>query len=239
MKYMGSKARIAKYILPIILKGRRGKQIYIEPFAGGMNTICEVSGKRIANDINPYLIAMWEALIEGWIPFEITKEKYYDIKNNKNEYLPSVIGWCGFNCSYSGKWFGGFAGKTKTKIGTIRDYQKEAINNVSKQIKKMQGVIFSNESYNDMKIPLNSIIYCDIPYKNTTKYKDDFNHVDFWEWARYYTFQGVSVFVSEYNAPDDFVSIWGKEVKSSLSANGKSGCSKNSVEKLFIHKDLA
>ena len=33
--------------------------------------------------------------------------------------------------------------------------------------------------------------------------------------------------------PSDFICIWEKEVKSSLSANGKIGGSKNSVEKLF------
>ena len=34
---------------------------------------------------------------------------------------------------------------------------------------------------------------------------------------------------------NDFICIWEKEVKSSLSANGKSGGNKNSIEKLFIH----
>jgi DNA adenine methylase len=42
------------------------------------------------------------------------------------------------------------------------------------------------------------------------------------------------VFVSEYNAPDDFVCVWQKEAKSSLSANGKIGGNKTSVEKLFV-----
>jgi DNA adenine methylase len=41
------------------------------------------------------------------------------------------------------------------------------------------------------------------------------------------------VFVSEYNAPNDFVCLWAKEAKSSLSANGKIGGSKISVERLF------
>ena len=46
MKYMGSKARFAKEMLPIILRDRTAEQWYIEPFAGGMNAICEVGGKR-------------------------------------------------------------------------------------------------------------------------------------------------------------------------------------------------
>jgi DNA adenine methylase len=52
MKYMGSKAKFSKEILPIILKDRTAEQWYVEPFAGGMNMICEVGGKRIANDIS-------------------------------------------------------------------------------------------------------------------------------------------------------------------------------------------
>ena len=76
MKYMGSKARFAKEILPIILKGRTIDQYYVEPFSGGMNMICEVKGKRIANDIHFDLIQMWKELIMGWIPEKITKEEY-------------------------------------------------------------------------------------------------------------------------------------------------------------------
>ncbi len=41
MKYMGSKNRIAKQILPIILKNRTKEQYYIEPFVGGANLIGE------------------------------------------------------------------------------------------------------------------------------------------------------------------------------------------------------
>ncbi len=41
MKYMGSKARIAKYILPIMLKEVDDKNIttWIEPFVGGGGTL--------------------------------------------------------------------------------------------------------------------------------------------------------------------------------------------------------
>ena len=77
------------------------------------------------------------------------------------------------------------------------------------------------------------MIYCDIPYKDTTKYKDDFDHEKFYEWCREMKKQGHTIFISEYNMPDDFICVWEMEVKSSLSANGKSGGSKKSIEKLF------
>jgi DNA adenine methylase len=59
--------------------------------------------------------------------------------------------------------------------------------------------------------------------------------MEFWTWVRKTTLDGNKVFVSEYNAPDDFVCVWEKQAKSSLSANGVTGKSKTSVEKLFVY----
>lgn len=236
MKYMGSKARFSKEILPIILKGRTAEQWYIEPFAGGMNMICDVDGKRIANDIQTYLIAMWDALVyKKWQPKKIDKDFYNLVRDNKKQYDAHIVGWVGFNCSYSGKYFGGFAGETNTKIGTVRDYQAEAINNVLKQVEKMNGVEFTNKAYYDLQLPTNSIVYCDPPYEGTTKYANEFDHTYFWEWVRSISKQGHTVYVSEYKAPNDFKCVWSKEAKSSLSANGQIGGNKLSIERLFLY----
>jgi len=238
MKYMGSKARLSKDILPIILDGRKENQWYVEPFAGGMNIIDKVSGKRMANDINEYLIAMWLGFIEhNWRPpKEISKDEYINIRAKQNENDPRLIGWVGFNCSYSGKFFDGYAGKTKTKINTVRDYQKEALKNVMKQIDNLQGVVFSNQEYYEMHIPDESIIYCDPPYANTTKYNSDFDHDLFFQWIRDMAYEGHTVYVSEYSAPEDFECVFSKELSSSLSANGKVGGNKKSIEKLFTFR---
>lgn len=236
MKYMGSKARFAKHILPIVLEGRTDAQTYVEPFAGGMNMIDKVDGKRIANDIHTELIEMWKALVcENWKPPHYTKEQYQQIRTDKNGYEPKVVGWVGFNLSYSGKYFGGYAGQVKTKIGTVRDYQAEAQKNVQKQIEKLKGVVFTNTEYWNLKLPPNSIIYCDPPYQNTTKYSHTFDHSRFWNWCREQSKQGHNVCVSEYNAPEDFVCVWQKEAKSSLSANGSTGGNKISTERLFVY----
>ena len=237
MKYMGSKARFSKEILPIILKDRTADQWYIEPFAGGMNMICEVDGKRIANDIHYHLIQMWKELVGGWIPKKITKEEYSEVRTNQSKYPAYFVGWVGFNCSYSGKWFGGFADdypeSRRNKKGVLPNYQMEAINNIPKQVQKMKGVIFKNKPYYELDLPPKSIVYCDPPYEGTTKYARDFEHNLFWDWVRNISKQGHTVFVSEYNAPDDFVCVWQKETNSQLSANGKIGGNKVSVEKLF------
>mgnify|MGYP003632381942 CR=1 FL=1 len=233
MKYMGSKNRFAKELLPIILKDRTDGQYYVEPMVGGANIIDKVDGNRLGADFNEYLSEMWVALTNGWMPKQhYTKDEYTDIKNYKNNYPKYLVGYVGINCSYSGKWFGGYAGITETK-GGVRDYQKEAYNNVNKQLKDLKNVTFMHSDYKNLEIPNNSIIYCDPPYEGTTKYKDDFNHNEFWDWCRAKTIQGHKVFISEYNAPKDFECVWEKETKSSLSANGKSGGNKVSTEKLF------
>lgn len=232
MKYMGSKNRIAKEILPIILANRKPDQWYVEPFVGGANMIDKVEGKRIANDLNQYVVTMLSRLAEGWIPELITKTGYQDIKNNHDVYPKEVVGWAGINCSYSGKWFGGYAGEVQTKQGK-RDYQKEALNNVLKQAESLKGITFLSDDYYNLILPKASLIYCDPPYANTTGYKDKFDHEKFWHWCRDKHQEGHEIFISEYNAPEDFTCVWEKQVKSSLSANGKSGGNKQSTEKLF------
>ena len=182
MKYMGSKARFTKEILPIILKDRLPEQWYVEPFGGGMNMIAEVDGKRIANDNNKYLIAMWKGINDGVVyPDEINKSFYSlarDVFNGKEtrfehtmNMTDDLVGWIGFMASANGRFFeGGYSGKSNTKIGTVRDYIAESIRNINKQIPKMVDVVFLNRDYRELEIPTNSIIYFDIPYKGTKQY---------------------------------------------------------------------
>jgi len=247
---MGSKGRIAKYILPIILKERLPNQYFVDLFTGGANIIQLVDGNRIANDKNKYLIAMFKGLQKNRNrPTEITKDLYKvarDVYNGKEKSFNNImemddfmIGWIGWMGSANGRFFdGGYSGKSNTNIGTVRDYIKEAISNIEKQIQKLNGIEFVNLDYKDVLIPDNSIVYCDIPYENTKQYSTSkgFNHSEFWDYARKLSTEGHQVFISEYNAPEDFVCVWSKELNSSLSANGKSGGSKKSIERLFVYE---
>lgn len=227
MKYMGSKNRIAKDILPIILQNRiSDEQWYIEPFCGGCNLIDKVAGNRIASDINKYLIATYDAIKSGWIPREdYTEEEYRHVMQNKDE-NPHLTGYFGFALSYGGKWFGGWR---RDSLGK-RNYVKEAYNNMIKQSQKLKGIIFVSCSYAQILPPQNSIIYCDPPYKDTTKYNTDFDYDKFYNWCRAMKTLGHEIYVSEYQMPDDFKCVWQKEIASSLTKNtgGKVG-----VEKLF------
>jgi len=228
MQYMGSKNRIAKYILPIMLAERKPDQWWVEPFVGGANMIDKVSGKRIGNDNHKHLIALHQALQTGWIPpTEVSKEMYYDVKNNQEKYSDEIIGFVGFLCSFGGKWWGGYAANKKGV-----NYANRGSRVLTKQAKKLTGVFFVNGSYLDMKIPSNSLIYCDPPYEGTTAYKDAFDHKVFWQWCRDKSIEGHTVFVSEHNAPDDFKCVKTIEHKTILDKNSQY----KRVEKLFRYK---
>jgi DNA adenine methylase len=231
MKYMGSKNRIAKHILPIMLAERKPDQWWVEPFVGGANLIDKVYGKRIGADINHYLIDALITIRDCVLDLpknnsEFTEEDYKQLRKS-GDY--KYKGYAGFAFSYSGKWLGGWR---RDRLGK-RDYVNESYKNALKQSPLLQGVRLVNESYLDLRIPENSLIYCDPPYEGTTKYKDDFNHDIFWDWCRTQTKSGHTVFISEYNAPEDFECIWQKEIVSSLT---KDTGSKRAVEKLFRYK---
>ena len=234
---MGSKNRIAKHLLPIILKDRKEGQWYVEPFVGGANMIDKVDGNRIGADKNEFLIEMWKGLQENRErPYKIEKELYNKARDsyNKKDYSlfdKFMIGWVGWMGSYNGRFFdGGYSGHSVGK----RDYISEQIKNTEAQIENIKNIEFIISSYADLKIPENSIIYCDIPYKDTKQYitSKDFDHTKFWEWCREKSKEGHQVFISEYNAPDDFECIWQMEVTNSMNTTK----TYKPVEKLFKYK---
>lgn len=230
LKYMGSKNRYAKELLPIILNGRECDQVYVEPFIGGANLIDKVGGRRIGADVNPYLIQALTSIRDclDELPknnIEFTEAQYATLKGS-DEYKHK--GYGGFAFSYGGKWLGGW----RRDGSGVRDYVAESYRNAVNQSPLLQGIELVCCSYLDLPIPANSIIYCDPPYFGTTKYKDDFDHDPFWAWCREKVAEGHKVFVSEYTAPDDFVCVWSKQVNNSLT---KDTGSKKGVECLFVH----
>lgn len=207
MKYLGSKNRISKDILDIILENWNSRTTYVEVFVGGANMIDKVGGKRIGADNNKYVIALLKKLRDGWLPpKKITKEEYLAMKENPDDYPDHLIGYVATQLSYGAMWFGSYRRDNTGK----RDYSLEAYNNVKKQAPNLKGIEFIHADYRDVEIPDRSIIYCDPPYKDTIKYKKagEFNHDEFWEWVREKSREGHSVYVSEYNAPLDFAIRW-------------------------------
>tara|TARA_R110000796_G_C14413456_1_gene419026 strand:- start:43 stop:783 length:741 start_codon:yes stop_codon:yes gene_type:complete len=244
MKYMGSKNRIAKHLLPIMLENRNDRT-WVEPFVGGANMIDKVDGKRIGADFNEYLICMWKELQNGWTPPDYVDEetfksvrKFMDEKHTKH-----FISFVRFGCSFGAEWSrGGFArnvAKDKPNADilnrTTKSYCGQSKRNILKQLPKVQDVDFVHSSYQDLEIPPNSLIYCDPPYEGTTKYNNDFNHVDFWEWCRTKAKEGHLIYVSEYNAPSDFKCVWEGEIRNGLNVANSKQVKKVNTEKLFVY----
>lgn len=243
MNYMGSKARFANEILPIILSERRPNQYYVEPFCGGCNTLYKVTGKRIGADLNKYLIAMWKFLTETDFPFPrtITKEQYVfyrQLWHTRNcldlDIEDAMTGWVGFMASFNGRFFeGGYSGhkvRVNSKSG-FRNYISEQIRNTVTQVDKLKGVDFYWADYSELEIPSQSIIYCDPPYKGTTGYNvsKHFDHNRFYEWCRKQKEKGHTLFVSEYSMPDDFTLVWEKESNININCSN----TKKAVERLY------
>ena len=242
IKYMGSKSRIAKYIVPIIQKYINENDIamYIEPFVGGANVIDKIKcNKKIGSDLNPYLIALLKR-VQNSEPLyeEVPKELYDNVRtsyNNKdNKYADWEYGNVGFLASYNGRFFdGGYAksGYEKLKNGKIRyrDYYRESKDNILSQ--NLSNIEFNVMNYIEYN-PTNALIYCDPPYQNTKQFSNsvEFNFNEFWNIIRKWSKNNI-VLVSELNAPDDFICIWEKPVSRSIKSKDKSVA----TEKLFIH----
>ena len=157
---------------------------------------------------------------------EVFPEGHYS--RVKGSEIHPINSWIRYACSFSGKFDNGYA---RDKTG--RNYAKEQKNSALKQSPKIQSVEFICCSYEDLSSVTNSLIYCDPPYQGTTGYKTgSFNHEIFFDWCREMKTKGNSVFVSEYNAPDDFELVWQGEIKTNFSST-RNKATHNAVEKLF------
>lgn len=250
---MGSKSRIAKEIIHVIYKYCKENNIeiktWVEPFVGGANMIKNVDTNitRIGYDNNKYLIEMYKEIQEYGIDrfnHDIPKNlydkvrDYYNGKDVSFKYNDSYVGWVGFMASANGRFFdGGYSGVSNTKVGTQRNYIDESIRGLAKEIHLIQSVEFNTASFDELDFS-DCIIYCDPPYKGAKTYNTskDFDYDKFYNWCKRMKQLGNTVFVSEYDLPEDFECIWSKGLTSSLRANSEISGSKKSTEKLFIVK---
>lgn len=245
MKYMGSKSRVAKHIVPIIQDyiDNTGYKCYLEPFVGGANIIDKIKcDRKIGTDKNRYLIALLQRVQAGETLYDCVSKELYDEARSAFNAGDNVgfsdweMGNIGFLASYNGRWFdGGYArpGYEKTKNGKrLRDYYREAKSNLLAQAPNLKDIEFECRDYtyyNDAKLS-DFVIYVDPPYQNTKKYANavDFDYDKFWQAMRDWSKDNI-VLISEESAPDDFECIWEQDVSRSIKASDKS----KSTEKLF------
>jgi len=242
VRYFGGKAKIAKELASIINLHILPGQRYFEPFCGGLNVtaLIRTDRVRVAMDLNLDLITLYKAIQKGWeIPGAVTEESYAELKASAG---PSAArGFAGFACSFAGKFFGGYARDKRkhgapfadtAKRGLLRKFADTAKRGLLRKFETLDDAIFMHGSFFDLNVS-GDVIYCDPPYRGTTAYKTGpFDSDAFWQKVRDLSKNNL-VFVSEYEAPDDFITIWSKEVKTEI--RGGSNARLDRVEKLFIY----
>lgn len=245
MTYQGGKKRFKNELVPIFEKAMKDNNIinYTEPFCGSaaiaVNLKCV--GTKTCNDINKYLISVFQNMQQKkelpWI--YLTQEEYKDIRTkHKNGKVEDdfLTGYAGFLYSFNSLFFHGYSYITKCSNGRERPYFRERYNALNSYIKEEEfyKIVFTSWDYKKM-IFENHLIYCDIPYNNTEKYKEgEFDYKEFENWALEMKKHNNIIYLSEYENPNEQVweEVWSKDTKSAVSLTKKI----NRNEKLFIMK---
>ena len=215
MIYQGSKSRLAKYIVPIINSYTKGKT-FIDACCGGCNIIANpkykiTAQKKIAYDNNKYLIALLNKFKHDKPELiDISEEEYNNVKNNKDNYADWYVGYVGFLSSFGAGFFNGYArdNKRNRTLGTYKGICKQDFSNIEIQ----QQNLF------DLSVK-NVVIFIDPPYKNTKKYKVEFDYQRFWNKAKELSRNNI-VLVSEQTVPNDVEILMTKEIKMTMNAKG-------------------
>lgn len=235
MIYQGGKTRIARHILSVIGNYVGTELPWIEPFVGGGGMIAKVTGRKakVGADINKHAINALRVIRDraSELPksqVEFGLSDYVNLKNGADSWLRD---FAGFAYSFQGMWFAGFRVDKSGK----RDFVAEAYRAAVTQSKGLQGTRLLCLDYKQLAIDTPSVIYCDPPYAETAAYAGcpQFESDAFWEWCRERACEGHFVFVSEYEAPNDFDCVWEREVVSTLKGPSVGSKRRRKIERLF------
>lgn len=243
MRYVGSKKRLAKEILSEIEARRGSRDVYWEPFAGGLNSFSIIAphfGRSYASDTNEDVILMWSALYDGsWSPPEtMTPETYASLKEAP---ASPLRGFAGTGCSYGGKWFRGYARGGFNAGGVPRNYVAESGRAVIKDMGLIKGFTeasFKYAPFHTGSASSRMVVYCDPPYAGTLGYSGsshEFDHGMFWSWAEKQSSTGALVMVSEYEAPPGWTCIREFDHRMNVSSAGNR---RATVERLFVQGEM-
>ena len=237
MHYLGGKFRTAKpicaFLNSIALAEWGGEPpCYIEPFVGGANIVPKLAFKhRVASDVNEAMITLYRSLQCGWVPPTTVTEDEYAYYKKMQDATDPMTAFVGIGCSFSGKWFGGYARDPKSD----RNYALNAQRSLIKLAPKLDGILFNSVPYSWYD-PVNSLVYCDPPYAGTTGYAGTptFDHGVFYDVVRKWAVKGNVIVVSEYNAPKDFECVLAMNTHTDMQT--KNGGKESRTEKLFMHE---
>lgn len=235
MRYLGGKARFADRMSKVINDILLPDQTFVDLFCGSCNIVSKIDPNRLrlANDKHYHLIQMWTALQCGCVelPDRVSREEFYEIKANGEAWLQ---GFVGFACTFSGKWWGGYAFSV---TGKQRNYCDESKRATLRKMSTMRDVPFYNLDYRDVPYPENSLLYCDIPYKSAGAPYGGVGHFDhnaFYQWAEEQISLGYTVLANEYkeDVPENWDVLW--QVSANIGTRGKSTDShKDAIEVLM------
>ena len=236
MTITGSKERIAKYIVPILQNCIDTNHIntFIDCCCGGANIIKHINcPNRIGIDNNPNLIALLQEMQKDnfQFPEHMSREDWDRCKNGQESRL-WYIGLCAIFCSYFTRGFN--AGYCNDNHPNGRNYYEGRVKTAKKDLPLLKNIQFIENDFSIINNFTNVVIYCDPPYLNTKKYDSskNFNYDMFWSTIRQTSMKNY-VFISEQNAPSDFISIWNHNIQRSRIAPTKL----IATEHLFIYQN--
>jgi hypothetical protein len=144
----------------------------------------------------------------------------------------------GFGCSFGGAYYSCYGAKGDEHAARRA---RDAIVKKAKIVRDA-GARVSFSDYRKVKFRPGSLIYFDPPYHNVTHVHshDTFNHDEYWDFVRARAKEGHVILVTEFNAPDDFISVysWGDTVafnshKQAMKVDRGVGARD---ERIFLHK---
>lgn len=224
MHYFGGKFKISKDLANVLNPITKGKP-FVDLFCGACNVVEKITtaSSRMANDNNPYLIALLKAIQDGYEPpTHVTREQYNYVMGHLDE-NPVLSGFVGIGCSHSGGWKNGYAKSDKYHA----NYAKDAHNSLLKQKQKLNGVLFTSCDYDKVLIPDGAVVYCDPPYRKKRKhyFVNKFDYDAFIEWVEANKGK-YDICISEYKEnfaqwPSNYEIVWEKESCQEMSKHKK------------------
>lgn len=250
MPYKGSKNKIAEKIVSVLPEA----EYFVDLFGGGGAMIdCAMQSgkyqKGIYNELEPLIYKGFDMAIHGKFKNErrwISREDFFRLKDTD----PYVAICWSFGNNLKTYLYAPELERLKKHLhmmffsespkearlhwkAFVREYSKNPVNverlQSLERLESLQSLETFNLSYEQVQIPEDAVVYCDIPYKSTNSYLSEFDHGQFYEWCRQ---QKGLVFVSEYQMPDDFhiVAEWSRT--GTLSSTNRDKV----TERLFCNK---
>ena len=246
MPYMGSKNEIAWEVVQAMPKA----DVFVDLFCGGCAiTHAAIVSKRwnkfVLNDIRPTADAFIRSIFTDLKEYErcVTRAEF----KQSEDIIVKMLWSFGNDCS-TYLWGSDIeqikcnavrmlTAKTLKErhdcfMRFVRDIEnyKGSLESLQR-LQRLNSLQSLQRDYMEVEIPRGSVVvYCDIPYKNTSGYCREFDHEKFYKW---FGALDVPAFVSEYDAPFTLVAQFDKRINKS--ANGKNSGTIEGLEKLYFN----